>query len=170
MLVHYLAFEPAEHQQQVTFPRRHMLAVKRLMQRIEAVSVQVKYLLLILLKSAYATQDSLHAADENIHRERLDLIVVCTQLERPHLIFAVAARREHDKRQLRQPMTDVLQQLVAVHTDALQLHQYQIIMFCSQAVQTGTTRIRHLGFIPAARQIVTQHGGKADVSVYDQYS
>ena len=91
MPVNYLSFVASEHQEQVTLPRRHMRAVEGLMERIEGMSVEVENLLFLLLESPYAAQDSLDAADEYIHRERLDLVVVCAELKRPHLVFAVAA-------------------------------------------------------------------------------
>ena len=169
MPIHHFAFMPTKHQQQITFPGRHMLAIEGLMQSIKRPSIQIENPLFALLKSANAAQDSLHAADENLHGERLRLKIIGAELKGPHLIFAVISGSEHNKRNLRQAMADVFEQFISVHADALQLHQYQIPVALAHQGEAGFSVAHPLRFVSAANEIVAEHRGKADIAVYDQY-
>ena len=169
MFVHDVSFLPAEHQQQVAFTRRQMLTVERLMQRVEDETVEAEHLLLALLEGSDSPEDSLDAADEYIHREWFGLIVVAAELERTHLILAVTARREHDERDGRKTMTDILEQFVAVHPDALQFHQHYIPVTGCQYIQSGFGISCCLRFVSTTGQIVTQNGRETDVTIYDEY-
>ena len=85
-----------------------MGTVEGLMCGVEYMTVQVKHFLLVLLHGAYTSEYSLDAAYEYVHGERLGLIVVTAQLERPHLVFSVAACGKHDEWYRRHSMAYVL--------------------------------------------------------------
>ena len=135
-----------------------MLAIEGLVDGIEGLAVQVKHFLLVLLEGSHASQNRFDAADEDVHREGLGLIVVAAQLKRPHLIFAFAARGEDDQRNLRQTMPDILEQFIAVHPQALQLHQDEVPRILRQTLQACAPGMHHVRFVPATNQIVAQHG------------
>ena len=145
-----------------------MLSVEGLMSSVKHMSVEVKYPLFAFLIFPHSSQDSFNPADKNIHREGLGLIIVTAQLESSYLVFTVAACGKDDKRYLRQPVPDVFDQLIAVQSDALQLHEHSIPMSGRQYIQTCLAVTDTLRFVAAAVEIVAQHGGKADVSVYDE--
>lgn len=96
MAVHYLILMTAKHEQQFALPTGQVLTVEGLMNSIERMSIEVEDTLFALFVTSYAPHDSFDAADEDIHREGLGLVVVAAELEGPHLVFAVGTCGEDD--------------------------------------------------------------------------